>query len=53
MESLAAVAVTGRPAKEVLAARANKEAAAEHAQEGGEGSAPGAVSNSANPGTLH
>ena len=53
MESLAAVAVTGRPAKEVLAARANKEAAAEQAQEGGERAAPAAVSNSANPGTLH
>ena len=53
MESLAAVAVTGRPAKEVLAALANKEAAAEQAQEGGERTVPAAVGNSANPSTLH
>jgi hypothetical protein len=53
MESLAAVAVPGRPAKEDLAALANKEATAGQAQEGGERTAPAAVSNSANPGTLH
>ena len=53
MVSLAAVAVPGRPAKEDLAALANKEATAGQAQEGGERTAPAAVSNSANPGNLH
>ena len=51
--ALAAVAVTGRPAKEVLVVLANKEAAAEQSQVGGERTPPTAVSNSANPGTLH
>ena len=53
MESLAAVAVSGRPAREVLAARANKEATAGQAQEGGERTAPAEVIDTAEPCTLH
>jgi len=53
MESLAAVAITGRPAEEVLAELANKEAAAEQAKAGGDRTAPAAASNTANPCTLH